>query len=111
MLRAFFLGENYLKEIVTILHYLDPDDATDLVQRLKNNRRKLIIRKLDASLKDKVEYLLKFDPRTAAGLMSLDYVIVKKGIKFQEVYKTLKKHELRTGRTPAILVAESVNRS
>jgi len=93
-------------EIVNMVHYLDPDDATDLLQNLKIRRRKKIFQKLDNNLKDKIEYLLKFNPRTAAGLMSLDYIQVSKGMKCVGVLTQLTKHESRTGKPPAILVAE-----
>jgi len=39
-------------------------------------------------------------------MMSLDYAIVSKEAKFKDVFKTIKKHELRTGKMPTILVAE-----
>jgi magnesium transporter len=93
-------------EILNLLHYVDPDDATDLLQSLSNIRRKKIIQKLDIHKKEKVEFLLRFNPNTAAGIMSLDYIQISKGMKFDKVFVLIKKHEIRTGKTPAILVVE-----
>jgi len=94
-------------EIADLLKYVDPDDATDLLQDLSERKSRKVIEFFDVITKEKVEYLLKFDPRTAAGLMSLDYIQVKKGMKFSEVFALIKKHEIRTGKSPAILVSES----
>jgi len=93
-------------EIINLLHYVAPDDATDIMQNIRLSRRKKIIERLDVDLKNKVEFLLKFNPDTAAGLMSLDYIQVSKGMTFETVFKLMKKHEIRTGKTPAILVVE-----
>ena len=92
-------------EIINLLHYLDPDDSTDLLQNITSaRRRKNIIAKLSKDMKEKVEYLLKFDPASAAGIMSLDYIEVDCETTFHEVSRIIKKHEMRTGKLPAILV-------
>jgi len=104
--RKTILSKLKRNEILSMLHYLDPDDATDLLQHLTEKRRKNIVEKLDVALKEKVEYLLKFNPNTAAGMMSLDYVQIKKGMSFSEVFKIFKKHEVRTGKAPAMLVTD-----
>jgi len=104
--RVFILKKLRDQEIFAIIRYLDPDDTTDLLQNMNKRRSRNIVKKLDINIKDKVEYLLKFNPKTAAGLMSLDYIQVSKGMHFSEVHKQVTKHEVRTGKTPAILVVE-----
>ena len=93
-------------EVLDFIHYLDPDDATDLVQLLPSKRRKKIVESLDVALKEKVEFLLRFDPKSAAGVMSLDYVQATRDMRFRDVFALVEKHEIRTGKTPAILVTE-----
>lgn len=100
------LSELKNKEIVNLLHYLDPDKATDILRVLEKTRSKRIIKKLKTDAKDKVEYLIKFDPKSAAGLMSLDYIEVEKDCTFGKVAKLIKKHEKKTGRFPTVLVVE-----
>jgi magnesium transporter len=90
-------------QIVKLLDYLDPDDATDLLQALKERKRKKILKKLGAELRKKVEFLLKFNPKTAAGLMSLEYIQIDKDATFNQLAKIIEKHEKRTGKIPAIL--------
>ena len=94
------------EELVELLNYLDPDKITDLLYNIKPRRRERILKKFSEAMKKKVEFLLKFDPRTAAGIMSLDYVEVSKDMTFEEVSKLIEKHEKRTGKFPALLVVE-----
>lgn len=94
------------KELVELVDYLDPDEATDLLQNISGRRRKKILKKLGKETRKKAEFLLKFDPRTAAGLMSLNYIEVNKNITFEQLSKLIKKHEKRTGKFPTILVVE-----
>jgi len=107
LVRRRILSELHTKEIVDMVHYLDPDNATDVLQDIDKKRRKQIVEHLDETARNKVEYLLKFDPRTAAGFMSLDYIQVHKGMTFDKVFKLVKKHEKRTGKSCAILAVES----
>ncbi|MDD3175003.1 MAG: magnesium transporter [Candidatus Nanoarchaeia archaeon] len=105
--RTTILSNLSNEELLKILKHLDPDKITDLLQSLSEHRSKKIIDLLSKSLKDKVEFLLKFNPKTAAGMMSLDYIEVQKKNKFSQVSELIKKHEQRTGKIPEILVVEN----
>lgn len=92
------------KELTASLNYLDPDEATDILQILKDKRRKKILRKMSRAIREKVEFLLRFNPQTAAGIMNLDYVEVNKNALFEQIAKIIQKHEKTTGKVPAILI-------
>ncbi len=92
------------REIVKVLHYLDPDKATDVLQSLAHDRRQQIIKNLRRDKKRKVEFLLKFDADTAAGMMSLDYIEVDAHATVGDVLRMVKQHERNTGKFPTILV-------
>lgn len=94
---------NY-KQIIDVLHYLSPDEVTDLVYYLPKHKKSKILNMLSDEIREKVEYLLRFDPRTAAGLMSLNYVQVDINSSFGDIAKILRKHEKRTGKIPEVLV-------
>lgn len=105
------LQEDILKklkddEIVELLRYIDPDDVTDLLQNLSKKRRDKVLKKLEEDIKEKVEFLLRFDPQTAAGMMSLDYVLIEKNKTLKDVSKVVKTHERHTGKFPTILITE-----
>lgn len=93
-------------EIINLLHYLDPNKVTDLLQNLDAPRGKKILKKLSEDIKEKVEFLLKFNPKTAAGVMSLDYIEIDKNLTFEQISKIIQKHERSTGKIPAMLVVE-----
>lgn len=93
-------------EIIDMLDYLDLDDITDIIQNLNSKRKKNIIEKLNDTIKKEVEFLLEFDPQTAAGLMNLDYVEVEENLTFNQLPKIIRKHEKRTGKFPTIFIVK-----
>ncbi|MBA3678757.1 magnesium transporter [Candidatus Saccharibacteria bacterium] len=105
--RASIVEDLDNNELIALLNYLDPDKVTDIIQELKSHRAKKITDKLSDSIREKVETLLSFNPRTAAGLMNLDYVVVSPKAHFDEVSEDIKEHESRTGKFPAILVVDN----
>jgi magnesium transporter len=91
-------------EVVTILNALDPDEAADIIREVKKDRRKKIIHHLNEEIKEDIEFLFRFDPKSAAGIMSLDYVLVDHDANFRAVAQRVAQHEQRTGKLPTILV-------
>ncbi len=91
------------EDLIDVLEHLDPDEATDLIQILPPERRSNIILRLSETLRSGVELLAKFDPKTAAGLMHIDYILVSDTDKVSTVGKKFKAHEKRTGRAPVIV--------
>ena len=94
------------EEMVTILNTLDPDKATDLLQELPKMRAEHLTKTLDIDIKEKVELLLSFNPKSAAGLMNLDYILATPKMHFEDISKDIEEHEKRTGKFPSILVVE-----
>lgn len=93
-------------EILSLLNPLDPDKATDIIQVLPESRAKQITERLNEAVKEKVEFLLKFNPKAAAGLMNLNYIIIQKNTKLDKVIDELSEYEKKTGKFPSILVVE-----
>src|SRR5690606_32630097 len=93
-----------IESIVKLLQPLDPDDATDILQSLTNHRREAVLQQLSADMKESLSTLLEFDPDTAAGLMTLDYVQVSIDDNIETAAKKFKAHEPQTGRSPVILI-------
>lgn len=105
-IRKSIIDELSNNELITLLNFLDPDKATDILQELKPRRSKHITTELNDSIKEKVEVLLSFNPKTAAGLMNLDYILVEPKDHFEDVSNNILEHEKRTGKFPSILVLE-----
>lgn len=93
-------------EILNFLNPLDPDKATDILQELPDSRSKKITDRLNEYVKEKVEFLLKFNPKAAAGLMHLNYIIVQKSTRIPAVLEELTEYEKKNGKFPSILIVE-----
>lgn len=94
------------EEFVKLLQTLSPDEATDLLQLITKNKRDKVLSSLSQELKESLSRLLAFDPETAAGLMTLDYIQVQTTDNIESVAKQFANHEKHTGRPPVILVLE-----
>lgn len=92
------------EDLIKNLEHLDPVDATHIIQYLPKKRAANVIEKLSESLKESVELLVKFDPQTAAGLMSTDYIQVDFTDLVKDVAEKFKKFEEQTGRLPVIVI-------
>ncbi len=93
-------------DFVELLQAVDPDEGTDYLQVITKTKREKVLDLLSAELKDSLSTLLAFDPETAAGLMTLDYIQVESKETVQDVAKRFMSHEQRTGRPPVILVLD-----
>ena len=85
---------------------LDPDEVTDVLGYADAETREAVLATLDAERREKIDFLLSFDPESAAGLMNLDYVTVDRGRRVDEVAERVRRFEERTGRVPTILVTD-----
>ena len=92
--------------LLALLNYLDPDDATDLLQIVPAKLQKTLLTELSEKLQQDISLLLQFDPKTAAGLMSLNYIRVEAKQNMKEVVEEIKGHEQRTGKFPIVLIME-----
>lgn len=90
--------------VLPILAFVDPDDATDILQLLSEKRQKTLLADLGEERQKELEMLLQFDPKTAAGLMSINYIQVADSETVAEVAEDIHRHEQRTGKFPIILV-------
>ncbi|MXR39857.1 CBS domain-containing protein [Halobaculum sp. WSA2] len=94
------------KQLRTFVRRLDPDEATDVLGYADEDLREAVIADLDADRRDKIEFLLSFDPESAAGLMDLDYVTVGADRHLSQAAERVQRFEERTDRVPTILVTD-----
>lgn len=93
-------------QLEAFIRSLDPDEATDVLGYADETAREAALATLDSTRREKIEFLLSFDPDSAAGLMDLDYVTVSADRTFSEVAGRVSQFEERTGRVPTIFVTE-----
>jgi len=71
-----FIEERDDAEVAAVLGRMEPDDAADLVRELPEERRDEVVRLLPIVQRRRVRALLGYDPATAGGLMSPEFVCV-----------------------------------
>jgi magnesium transporter len=104
--RAAVAADMSRAELEAFLDRLDPDEVTDVLGYVDEPTRETLLATLDAARREKVDFLLSFDPESAAGVMNLDYVTVDAGRSFEAVTERVRRFEERTGRMPTIFVTE-----
>jgi len=80
-----FVGDRSDAEVAEVLSHMEPDDAADLVRELPEERREEVVRLLPLVQRRRVRALLGYDPATAGGLMSPEFVCVFTQATQQEV--------------------------
>jgi len=100
------LSQLEMEEIIKLLHYLDLGMVVDLLRCLDEKESQEIVKKLNEDIKKKVEFLLKFDKKTAAGLMNLNYIEIEKNLTIRQVLKVVQEYEKKTKKFPEILVVD-----
>jgi magnesium transporter len=95
------------EDLINVLEVLEPDEATDVMQLLSRGKREKTLHMLSDEVKDSLSTLLEFDPKTAAGLMTLDYIQVQETDNIAHVAEHFRNHERKTGRLPVILVMKN----
>lgn len=80
-----FLQSRSDSEAAAVLGSMSPDDAADLIGALPQERRAPILARLPAPRQAKVRSLLAYNPSTAGGLMTPDYVAVDQNSPVEQV--------------------------
>ena len=93
-------------QLETFIDRLDPDEITDVLGYVDESTRERLLETLDNSRREKVEFLLSFDPESAAGVMNLDYVTVDADRSFEGVTERVRRFEDRTDHVPTIFVTD-----
>ena len=71
-----FVEDRSDEDVAELLARMEADDAADLAASLPEDRRELVIERLPPVQRRRVRTLLGYDPATAGGLMSPEFVCV-----------------------------------
>jgi CBS domain-containing protein len=85
-----FIEDRSDEEIAAVLGRMESDDAADLVNDLPEERREEVVRLLPLVQRRRVRTLLGFDPTTAGGLMSPEFVCVYQQAKVAEALERVR---------------------
>jgi CBS domain-containing protein len=89
-----FLRERSDEQAAQVLATMEPDDAADLLGELDQERRDPILKLLPWSKQRKVRTLLGYNPSTAGGLMSPDFVALPEASTVADAISALRRTDL-----------------
>ena len=88
--QAEFLRSKSDAEAAAILGRMAPDDAADLLSELAQRRRLPVLNLMPPSQQHKLRALLQYNPSTAGGMMSPDYIAVPRGTNFAQALERIR---------------------
>jgi CBS domain-containing protein len=101
-----FLRERSDAEAAEVLAAMEPDDAADLIGELERERREPLLELLPLRQQRKVRTLLGYNPATAGGLMSPDFVSFPEWATVSEALDALRRTELPEETVTTVLVLD-----
>lgn len=100
-LRVELLEEMSTEQAVALVSEMTPDDRADVLEELGEETADEILHDLPAEARQETERLLQYEPDTAGGLMTTEFVSVATGSSVQEAL-TVVRAAARSGRKEAM---------
>ncbi|MGQ5517996.1 magnesium transporter [Halococcus saccharolyticus] len=94
------------EQLHRFIRRIDPDEATDVLQLTDEETQAVILRRLDEDRRERIGFLLDFDPETTAGMMNLNYITLDASSSFDAVAQRVRRYEERIGRFPTIFITD-----
>jgi CBS domain-containing protein len=73
-----FIRERPDEQVAAVLSRMNSDDAADLIVEIDQDRRARVLAMLPASQRRRIETLLGYNPATAGGMMSPDFIALRR---------------------------------
>jgi len=101
-----FLDERSDREVAAVLSRMASDDAADLLLEIKQERRIPVLELLPVTKQRKIRKLLGYNPSTAGGVMSPDFVSVAVTATVAEATAAARKRDLSPEALHSILLTD-----
>jgi len=82
------------EKIVEILHAMPRDDVADILEKFDEEKAKYILELMREEDSAKVKGLLRYDTKTAGGIMSPDFIALKEDTTAKEAIASLQKENI-----------------
>jgi CBS domain-containing protein len=99
-----FLDQRSDREIAAVLSRMASDDAADLLLEIKQDRRLPVLDMLPAAKQRKIKGLLGYNPSTAGGVMSPDFVSVSRDATVATAVAAARAHDIAPEQLHTILL-------
>jgi magnesium transporter len=77
-------------KIIQVFSHMSPDDITDIMGLLTINKRKDILSQMKHRDSQEIQMLLGFEPDTAGGIMTTQYIALKQNLSIREALQKIK---------------------
>jgi CBS domain-containing protein len=101
-----FIRERPDTQVAAVVARMAPDDAVDLIVEIDQERRGRILAQLPAAQRKPIEALLDYNPSTAGGLMSPDFVAVAPGDTVARALEKVRASDLGAGTLTTVYMLE-----
>ncbi len=101
-----FLDERTDREIAAVLSRMASDDAADLLLEIKQERRLPVLDMLPPAKQRKIKGLLGYNPSTAGGVMSPDFVVVSRDAMVSTAVAAARAHDIAPESLHTILLTD-----
>lgn len=108
--RREFVRERSDEDVVAVLARMASDDAADMLADLDDERRARILDRLPEPRRTKVRALLGYDPATAGGLMSGDFLCLYRRATVTDATARLRRADVPDDTTSAVFVMDAHKR-
>jgi len=102
--RTTLIGSMATERLVAAAANLDLDDLADLIAELPEAVNREVLRSLDASDRQRLQSVLRYDEDSAGGLMNPDTVTVRANVTVEVVLRYLRMHSELPPGTDAVFV-------
>jgi CBS domain-containing protein len=105
-----FIRERPDAQVAAVIARMAPDDAVDLIGELDQERRGRILALLPLAGRHRIETLMEYNPSTAGGLMSPDFIGLAAGDSVARAIEKVRSSELAPGTLTTVYLLDSDGR-
>ena len=105
-----FLRELPDAQVAAVISRMAGDDAADLIAEIDQERRGRILALLPATQRQQIEALLDYNPSTAGGLMSPDFILLEETDSIAGAIESVRSSDLAPGTLSTVYVRDAEGR-
>ncbi len=105
-----FIRERPDSQVAAVIARMAPDDAADLITELDQDRRGRVLALLPVRKRHQVEMLLDYNPSTAGGMMSPDFVSAAPEEQVSRVLERVRSSDLNPGTLTTVYLVDQAHK-
>jgi CBS domain-containing protein len=105
-----FIRERPDAQVAAVIARMAADDAVDLIAEIDQERRGRVLALLPAAQRRRIEVLLGYNPETAGGMMSPDFVQLRETDTVAQALQRVRSSELAPATLSTVFVCDSEGR-